>query len=412
MSYYSPFTGDVVQPTDVSYRSIYLTADTTLEWPLNGNDTPNYAARIMKVDAFYAGLKLAMPPANQTSVGQDALVQNSGANTFIVTDFDGNTVVSIAPGESKYIWIEDNATTAGVWGIIAFGVGTSNVDASVLAGAGLLASGTTLNQSHPTSSFVDMYTFTSNDRALVKVWSNGAGTATLPSAPTLGDNWFILFKNNGTGTMTISATGLETIDGSTSKIFQPNESAFIVCDGSQYMTVGYGVSNTFAFTALVKPVSSGAYTLSASEASNTIQEFTGVLTGNVTVTYPPVVNLYVVSNQTTAGGYSLTLTTGVLGGANAVIAAGQQATLICDGTNFFNANTTQAGATSLSIVNGTAASPAINFSSEPSTGIYRPGAGQFGISILGSLVLAITASGIDVQGSGNFTSGISGGVFT
>ena len=284
MSYYSPFTGDVVQPTDVSYRSIYLTADTTLEWPLNGNDTPNYAARIMKVDAFYAGLKLAMPPASQTSVGQDALVQNSGANTFIVTDFDGNTVVSIAPGESKYIWIEDNATTAGVWGIIAFGVGTSNVDASVLAGAGLLASGTTLNQSHPTSSFVDMYTFTSNDRALVKVWSNGAGTATLPSAPTLGDNWFILFKNNGTGTMTISATGLETIDGSTSKIFQPNESAFIVCDGSQYMTVGYGVSNTFAFTALVKPVSSGAYTLSASEASNTIQEYTGVLTGNVTVT--------------------------------------------------------------------------------------------------------------------------------
>lgn len=411
-SFNSPFTGNVIQPTDVAYRAITLTANTTLEWPINGNDTPNYAARIMQVTASSAGLSILMPPANQTSVGTDALFRNVGANTFTVKDYDGNTIVTIAAGEAKYIYVTVNSTTAGTWGIVAFGVGTSAVDASVLAGAGLLASGATLNQSHPTSSFVTGYTFTSTDRALAKIWSAGVGTSTLPSAPTLGDSWFILLKNNGTGTMTVSTTGLETIDGSASKIFQPNESAFIICDGSQYMTVGYGVSNTFAFTALVKPVTSGSYTLTANEASNTIQQYTGTLTGNVTVTYPPVVNLYVVSNQTTAGGYSLTLTTGVSGGANAVIAAGQQATLVCDGTNFYNANTTQAGATSLSIVNGTAASPAINFSSEPSTGIYRPGAGQFGISILGSLILAINGSGISVTGSGNFTTGISGGVFT
>ena len=30
-----------------------------------------------------------------------------------------------------------------------------------------------------------------------------------------------------------------------------------------------------------------------------------------------------------------------------------QATLICDGTNFYNANTTQAGGTALSIISGT-----------------------------------------------------------
>ena len=32
-SFVSPFTGDVVQPTDVSYASYTLTGDLQLEWP-------------------------------------------------------------------------------------------------------------------------------------------------------------------------------------------------------------------------------------------------------------------------------------------------------------------------------------------------------------------------------------------
>lgn len=129
-----------------------------------------------------------------------------------------------------------------------------------------------------------------------------------------------------------------------------------------------------------------------SEASSVIQTYVGTLTGNVTVTYPPVVQLYVVSNQTTAGGYSLTITTGVSGGANAIIPAGQQATLICDGTNFLNANTIAAGATTLSLNNGSAGNPALSFASETNTGIYRPSAGNFGISILGTQRFNLSAT--------------------
>jgi hypothetical protein len=125
-----------------------------------------------------------------------------------------------------------------------------------------------------------------------------------------------------------------------------------------------------------------------------------------------VVNLYVVSNQTTDNGYTLTLTTGVAGGANAVIPPGQQATLICDGTNFLNANTFQAGSTSISLVNGTVGTPALNFSSETSTGVYRPGIGEFAVSILGTQRLDVTATGITVTGSGTFTTGVAGGVFS
>lgn len=412
MSYNSPFTGNVVQPTDVSFRAITLTANTQLEWPINGNATDDYAARIMNVTASSAGLALWMPPANQTSVGNDALIRNVGANSFTVKDYNGtNTIITIAAGEAKYIYITSNANTQGTWGNIAFGTGTSAADAASLAGLGLVADGTTLNQSHPSQSLIAAYNFAVSDRAQTYIWTGGTTTATLPSAVTTGNNWFVLFKNNGTGTVTIGTTGGQLLDGQTSKAFAPGESAFIISTGTAYVTVGYGVSTEFEFGVLTKPVTTGSYTLTASEASNTIQFYTGTLTGNVTVTYPPVVNLYVISNQTSAGGFTLTVTTGIGGSATATIPTSGQATLICDGTNFYNANTSQAGATSLSLLNGSAGSPSLNFASETNTGVYRPGAGRFGISVLGNLVTDVTASGLAVTGTGNFTNGISGGAF-
>jgi hypothetical protein len=412
MSYISPFTGDVILPTDVSFRAIALTSDIRLAWPINGNATNDYAARIMNVTPNASGRKLYMPPANQTSVGTDALIRNMTGTAFTVVDFDGNTIISVAANKASYIYLTANPTTSGTWGVIDFGAGTSSADAASLAGYGLQAISTTLNQTHPVSSFSNGYTFASTDRAQTMVWGGGTGTVYLPVAATLGNNWFMLLKNNSTGSLTVTCDVSNTIDGALTKLYNPNESSLIVCTGSEYLTIGYGVSSTFAFTALVKPVTTGNYTLSSTDVQNTIQEFVGSLTGNVTITYPPVVNLYVVSNQTTDNGYSLTLTTGVSGGANATIPPGQQATLICDGTNFLNANTFQAGATSISLVNGTVGTPALNFSSETSTGVYRPGIGEFAVSILGTQRLDITATGIKVTGSGTFTTGVAGGVFT
>ena len=139
MSYVSPFTGDVIQPTDVSYRGFTLSADTTLSWPINGNATGNYAARIMDVTASAGSLSLFMPPGNQTSVGTDSLIRNTGANSFTVKTSTGATILSIASGEAQYIYLTDNSTVGGTWGIIAFGVGTSSADAATLQGYGLLA---------------------------------------------------------------------------------------------------------------------------------------------------------------------------------------------------------------------------------------------------------------------------------
>lgn len=411
MSYVSPFTGDVIQPTDVSYRAVTLTANTQLNWPSNSTTNADYAARIMQVTASTAGLSMYMPPADQTSVGNDALIRNIGANTFTVKDYAGtNTIVSVAAGESKYIYITTNSTSQGTWGVIAFGVGTSGADAATLAGYGLVASGATLNQSHPSAAITTGTTFAATDRAQTRVWSGGSGTATLPAAASLGNNWFTLFKNNGTGSFIVSCTGAELIDGNSTKTFNPTESAFIVCTGTAYVTIGYGVSSSFVFTALTKNVTGGAVLLTNNEAANNIQEYVGSLTSNVTVTFPPIVNLYVISNQTTDNGFSLTVTTGL--GFTATIPPGQQATLICDGVNFLNANTTQAGASTVSLLDGSVGTPSLNFAAETSTGVYRPAAGEFGISVLGTQRLKATAAGVTVTGSGVFTTGIAGGTFT
>lgn len=411
MSYISPFTGDVILPTDVSYASYNLTASVQLFWAGLATGTQNPAARIMDVYQN-ASWTLAMPNATQSSVGADALIRNTSGSAVNVLNFAGNVICTVAGGTAQYIYLTSNSTAGGNWGVIAFGSTTSTANAAQLAGLGLVAITTTLNQSHAVATFSSGYTFAQNDRSQAKLWAGGAGTVVLPLAATLGNNWFTLLKNSGTGSLTMSTTSGELIDNVLTKTFLPDESAFIICDGVSYYTIGYGQSASFFFTSLVYPVAGGSYYLTTYEIQSIIQEYVGILTANVTVYYPPVVNLYIISNQTTANGHTLTVTTGIAGSASAVIPAGQQATLVCDGTNFFNANTVQAGATSLNLINGTVATPAINFAAETNTGIWRSGYGEFDISVLGANRFALTATGLTIAGTGTFTGGISGGTFT
>lgn len=411
MSFVSPFTGNVIQPTDVSFRAITLAANTQLQWPINGSATDDYAARIMNVTATAGSLKLEMPPANQASVGQDALIRNVGATTFTVANYDGTTIVSVAAGEAKYIYITTNATEAGTWGVIAFGVGSSTADAASLAGYGLKAITTTLNQSTPVQTFSSNYTALDSDRAATYVWTSGSGTLTLTAATTLGDDWFIMVRNGGTGTLTVSpASGL--INGAASIALQPADSAFIVCSGAAFYTVGLGRSTQFNFTQLTKAVTTGSYTLAPSEAANVVQKYTGTLSGNVTVVLPQTIQVYYITNQTdgTGAGYQITFTTGS-GGATATIPAGQQVILLCDSVNLLNASTIAAGAVNVSLVSGTVGAPSLNFASETSTGIYRSGSGEFAIAILATQRFRLSATGLLITGTGTFTGGVSGGLF-
>jgi len=413
-SFNSPFTGAVIQPTDVSYRSITLTADNQLTWPINGSPTDDAAARIMDVSSTSAtgAFSLLMPPANQTSVGQDALIRNTGSYSFTVKSYLGaSTIATVAPSTTVYIYITANSTTSGTWGLIQFGVGSSNVDAAALAGYGLKAISSTLNTAHSVTTFSSAYTAVAADRASSYVWTGGAAVLGLTAAATLGNDWFMLIRNGGTGTLTVTpASGL--INGAASIALQPADSCIICCSGTAFFTVGLGQAAQFNFTQLTKAVVTGTYTLTSAEASNVVQKYTGTLTGNVTVILPPTIQVYYITNQTdgTVSNFTITFTTNS-GGSVAVVPAGQQATLVCDSVNLLNANTVLAGASSISLTDGNVSVPALNFSSETSTGVYRAASGEFNTAILGVLRSTLSATGLAVVGTGNFTGGVLGGTF-
>jgi hypothetical protein len=268
-----------------------------------------------------------------------------------------------------------------------------------------------LNQSQPVTTFSSNYTAVAADRANTYVWTGGAGTLTLTSASTLGDNWFFLVRNGGTGTLAVTPSGGDLINGSASLDLQPSDSCLISSSGTAFYSVGLGKNTQFNFTQLTKAVTfaGSPYTLTSSEAANVIQKYTGTLTGNVVVNLPQTIQVYYITNQTT-GAYTITFQTGVAGGATAVVPAGQQVILLCDSVNLYNASTIAAGAVTLALANGSVGAPSLSFSAEGTTGIYRPASGEFGISILGSQVLNVAAAGIVVTGTARVGSGVTGGL--
>lgn len=403
-TYQNPFTGQTINPSQVGYESLSITADTVLQWPVNGNDS-SVVANIMDITATTAGLSLILPSAQQVSVGQNIIIRNIGSNSFNVTDAGLNVIATIASGIADFIYLTNNTTDAGLWTVITFGAGTSSANAATLAGYGLVALNTTLNQSHNITSISFGYGIQASDRAGFLVWNGGAGTMTLPTASTVGNNWFVIIRNNGTGVVTIQPQGSDTIDGNSNAQLQLTESFVIVSNGTNYNTFAYGRSNQFAFTTLAKTVTGGTVTLSSAEGANVIQEYSGTLTSNCIVVVPSTVQLYSMQNATT-GSFTLTFKTSVVGGTSYTLAQGQTVILICDGTNVYNANTSQANVLStLTLGNGSAAAPSLNFSGDTNSGFYLAATNQLGFSLGNTNKMTLTTSGLLVP------VGISGGTF-
>lgn len=404
-TYVSPYTGQTISPSQVGYEELTISTNTTLQWPVNGNTT-SVVANIVEVNATVASLNLIMPEATQVSTGQSTLIRNIGANSFTVTDAGGNTIVSIASGVAEYIYVTDNTTVNGVWESVTFGAGTSAANAATLAGYGLKAIGTTLNQAYPVASYYSNATLTSANRAGFIVWEGGVGTITLPSAGTVGNDWFCMIRNSGTGILTVTPTGTDTIDGLASQQLQISNSFCVCSNGSGgYNSFGLGQSSTFTYTQLVLPVTGGTTTLSPVQYANVIQEYTGTLTSNQIIVLPSTVQIYYMTNLT-AGAYSLTFKTAVGGALTYALATGTSAVIICDGSNVLNANTASISAIgAVTFANGSAGAPSVTFVGDNTTGVYLPSSGSLGIAASGVQVADFSTSGA------YFPYGISGGTF-
>ena len=343
--YTSVFGSETIPPSRNGYAAVALTADTTFYWPELASGS-NLMADIMEVTPD-AAWTMTFPAANGVSTGRDVLVRNLGAHTITLHDSAGGTIGTVAAGVAKYLYITDNSTAAGVWTVFTFGTGTSAADAATLAGYGLVATGSTLSQQSIVSSSAVTLTIATTDRAKTLVFTNsGVVTCNLPSATAAGNGFFVNISNQGTGTVTLDASGGETIDGDTSKDLSPGESCTVVCNAVLWVSIGYGRSTQFQFTKLVLPIDAGSpFTLTSVQAQNKLIQTTGTITADVTINVPAVVAVYYIECSHT-GAFNTTFKTAA--GVGIVLLSGERSILYCDGVNVVAAQTASAPAANLS----------------------------------------------------------------
>lgn len=387
--YQTVFGGNAVAPALPTYLALSISANVILGWPLESNITAPAAAEIIDVTATAPGLTIQLSDARQVGTGYCALFNNVGANSFTLLDAQGNTLMAPAPGQAWQLYISDNSTLQGAWRVFQYGASVSTANAATLAGSGLKAISTTLNERIVINPQAVNYVILTTDRASCVEWTGGSGgTFTAPVPATVGADWFCYIKNAGTGTLTLSGT----IDGSSGKSFNPNDSCILVSDGAALFTLGFGqsVASSFNFVTIsLNPPGTGTIVLAGAQLNRISYKFTGVLTGNVVVQVPASIQQYWMDNETT-GAFTLTISAG--GGATFVIPQATRVILYCDGLNIVNAVSSGAGSTTL-VADGTAAAPGLAWASDAQMGFYKVGADILGFSTTGLSRGTISASG-------------------
>lgn len=341
--YNSVFGGENVSPAQLDYVSYTLTADLALVWPFQQSDVePNVAAH--KIDVFpgVPNCKLWLPMASVVSPGQDVLIRNTGSSPFTVVDFAGNTLVTITSGLQWFLWVTDNTTDPGTWGMVQFGAGVSNANAGALAGAGLRANITKLDQNLLTTQLLGNQSVQQGNRATVLKNNGGAVTYTFDPSASLGNGFFVYAINGGGGTMTLVPNGAETIDGQSNKVLAPGESCIVLSDGTNLETLGYGRSlvNTIS-GASINIAPGGAFALTSPQIAAQVQDWAGGLTSNATLDYGGGVGYWFVYNNT-SGAFTTTAQAGSLD-PGVVVPQGNFSILRSNGTNMSIAFTATTG---------------------------------------------------------------------
>lgn len=339
MSYQQVFGGQTIYPAQLTFKNISLTADLTLEWPAEIATTNDVVAWIMRVSPTAGGFSIILDDATLASNGVSLLFYNAGAFTFTLKDSTGGTIASITAGTGWDIILRDNSTAAGSWLVIQRGAGTTEAQASQLAGAGLVALGGLLASSVLVTDRSSDFPITSTGRATLYDWTGGSGTATIDATSTLGTGWWAVVRNDGSGALTVTPASGQ-IDSAGSKVFDPNSAAFIFQDGVDLFTVGFGSGSggtSFDYVSIdISSGSGGTYTLTGSQLNRIAYQFTGVLTGDVEVVIPSTVQEYWITNATT-GAFDVAVRTAVQTPPGVSVGQGSSIIGYCNGTTFLQA---------------------------------------------------------------------------
>lgn len=366
--YVDVFNNDLVPPSGYAYQALTFSGATNPTfWPYNYAGTGIVISKIIDA-SMAAGSTIQLPDATQVSPGEDLLIFNTSAFTLTVQSYTGSAVTTISAGTGKYLYVKTNTTTAGTWGAITYGTGTSAADAAALAGYGLSAlGGATLNTAFTSTDKTALFTLDNTYRAKLVNATSGTWTLTLQAAATATSTFFFLIRNSGTGIITLDPNGTETIDGQATKDLRSGESAIIICNGTSWYSVGYGRS-VQGYTLLTQSVTAGGtIALTATQALNQLINFTGSPAAAVTVTIPNAVGVWYLTNSSTqtvafkgVTGTSLSVPTGV-----SMVAKS-------DGTNMVDAFQ-EVGSTTV---------PAVNFLRNPLFRVWQRGTSFTGAATL------------------------------
>ena len=343
-TYTSVFGDDAIPAAEQSYASVSLTSDQAFYWSeLSVGDFLLHDLMDIHSAGAYA---ITLPAANAVSVGRSVTLTNRSAYTISVKDNAGSEVTSLGTGMTKIVYITDNSSAAGVWGVVFLGTGTSVADASALAGGGLKVVDSKLAINVDMATQIASYSVVLSDRARSIVFTGtGAASCSLLQSSMAGNGFLIGLVNQGTGSVTVDPYSGELVDEQLVKEIAPGESAFIVCNGSNWFTIGHGRSTQFQFTKLVFDISTGTpFTLTSTQAQNKLLQFIGTAAQDITVNVPSVVAVYYVQCSY-SGAYSLTLKTSA--GTGVELENTDRAIVYCDGIDVVLAQTSAAPATNL-----------------------------------------------------------------
>ena len=345
-SFTQVFGGGTLDPAQPSYKAYTATSSITTVWPIEASTSQNVVAAINDISFGTAtGLSLTLPPANQVSVGYNMLFNNVGTSAFTVLANGGGTILTATSGAAWSAYVTDNSTASGAYRVYQAGAGTSSASAGTLAGLGIKAITTTLNQEYPAYTVAVSTLITASYRAATVVYTGGAGTFTFDPLATLTTGWFVNLVNQGTGALVVTPPS-GTIDGLATKTMNPGDSCIVTTNGSNMFTVGFGQDAVYAFSFITISLAgfSGDYTLSGSELNKTAIQFTGAIIGAVNIIVPFTAQQYWVDNSTTGGtGFAFLVKTSTQTGGADVENDGTSARreiLYCNGTIVVNADTT------------------------------------------------------------------------
>lgn len=334
--------------------------------------TNNVTAQINDLNPLVNGLTVTLADATLISVGQTIQFNNIGANNITINDFSGNelAIIPTIDGNQYIFYLQDNSTQGGTWGITHLGAGTTSADASILAGLGtisaLIVKSIQISQERRSAQTISS---SIKRPSLYPRLTGGTGTITLPL--NLQD-FYIAVNNEGSGVVTIATPDATTIDGQVSFQLNPSESSYFigVGVGGNWNTLGFGVESFFQVNVLapinLAPVNP-SITLTNSQASRLVHQYTGNLSNNVTVYYPAAAGQWYIWNNTT-GAFTVTAQLAGPTGNPVLVPQGEKVILYSDGTSIYNTPTISTAAI---FPDGTVGSPGINFVSDNTTGFYR-----------------------------------------